>query len=356
MMFKTLTISKIVKETPDCVSLEFDLPQSIGERFAFKPGQYLTFKQVIDGEEVRRSYSICSSALNTKSISVAVKQVEGGKFSTFANQGLKVGDKLESMKPMGNFTFEADPEQSNSYLLIAAGSGITPILSILDSILESEPKSDVILLYGNKNIKHIIFKDIIEGLKNTYLSRLRVHYFFSRQQGAVDLFNGHIDADKISRLGKSLIDYSQIAKAYICGPEQMIHSTKAALEQEGMDGNRIKFELFTSSTPVGKRNRKQSSDIEKTIDLTIIHNGKNHQLKISEEDCILDVALDSGTDLPYACKGGVCATCKAKLDSGGVDMELSYGLEQEEIDQGYILTCQAFAKTKALVVNFDKAL
>lgn len=355
-MFHSLSISNIIKETPDCVSIELSLPKDIQDNFKFKPGQYLTFKQVIEGEEVRRSYSICSSCTEYDKIRVAVKQVENGKFSTYANQTLQVGDVLDSMKPMGNFIFEANSTSSNTYLLIAAGSGITPVLSILDSILHSEPNSNVILLYGNKNIKHVIFKEAIEGLKNQYLSRFTVHYFLSRQSGAVDLFNGHINADKIARLGKSLIDYSQIAKAYICGPEEMIHSVKAALIEEGLTEAQVKFELFTSSVPAGVIKKKSGVSADKNIDLTVVHNGKNHQLKISEEDCILDVALESGTDLPFACKGGVCATCKAKLDSGTVDMNLSYGLEQEEIDEGYILTCQAFPTSKELIVNFDKAL
>ncbi len=352
-MFHSLEITEIQKETAESVSITFDIPNELVESFVFVPGQYLTLKADIDGEEVRRSYSICSKRTIRNKLTIGVKQVENGKFSTYANKVLEVGQTLESMAPMGKFRFLASPEKSASYLLIAAGSGITPILSILQSILEEEPESKVTLIYGNRSIKSIMFKEQLEDLKNRFMSRFTLYHVLSRQLGDVALFNGRIDSDKLHAFNATLIDVQMLNNVYICGPEQMINSVQEGLTTLGVAKDKIHFELFGTQT---QKKAKSTVDSEKDIELQIIHGGKKHLLMVSKDDCVLDVALESGTDLPFACKGGVCATCKAKLDSGSVSMELTYGLEQEEVDDGYILTCQAFPTSKNLVVNFDKAL
>lgn len=356
-MFNTLRISDIQKETPDCVSIKLDIPDELKDDFKFKAGQYLTFRKDINGEDVRRSYSICSDSDDKSSISVAVKQVDGGRFSTFANERLHIGDTLDAMKPMGKFVHEPQADKQSVYLLVAAGSGITPMVSIMHSILKHEPKSKIILLYGNKNIKHIIFKEQIEGLKNIYMDRLETYYFLSRQEGSVPLFNGHISKEKIDLLSKSVVDFEGVNDVYICGPEQMIFDVKDAVIALGVDASNVHFELFSSgSTTAAAKPKLKVLDKDKTIELTIIHQSKVHKYKMSPDENVLDAALSAGTDLPFACKGGVCATCKAKLDDGDVDMALTYGLEQDEIENGYILTCQALPKGECLTVNFDKAL
>lgn len=356
--FHNLTIRNIERLTDSCVAVDLQIPESLRSKFAFIPGQYLTFKVMHKGEEVRRSYSICSTT-DEDSICVAIKRVDAGKFSTLANESFKVGDTLEVMEPMGNFISKNKATEKN-YLCIAAGSGITPIMSIMQQVLLHEPNSTITLLYGNQSRTSIIFKDKIEGLKNTYMDRISVHHIFSREVADTDLFNGRITKEKLAAFGKTLLNYDTISEVFICGPEQMILSAKDFFhENTKIDHGHIHFELFTSpdqpkvetkswKEKLAKIDRKQLSQVTVHLD------GVDFEMDLKYGGpSILDAALKKGADLPYACKGGVCATCKAKLVEGEVDMEVNYALEEDELAENYILTCQSHPRTPVVVVDFD---
>jgi len=351
--FYPLTVSSVVKETEDCVSVSFDVPDSQAELFTFEPGQYLTIKKEINGEEIRRSYSICT-APHENNLKVAVKKVEGGRFSTFANELLKEGDTLECMPPDGRFVLPGSFEKGK-YVFYAAGSGITPVIAIIKHLLNDSSENEVILFYGNRRSDNVIFKEELEDLKDEHLQKFSLHYIMSKEFLSAPAFCGRIDAEKCSLFGKLFYDVKAINNFFICGPEEMIMTVKDCLEKDGTDPAAIKFELFT--TPGAKENKavKESSNKEKILcDITIQMDGNEFDFELySDSDSILDAALHGGADLPFACKGGVCCTCKAKLESGEVEMEVNYGLEQEEIDAGYILTCQSHPTTKKVKVNFD---
>ncbi|MEO0898724.1 MAG: 1,2-phenylacetyl-CoA epoxidase subunit PaaE [Bacteroidota bacterium] len=355
--FYSLIVKDIRKETSDCVSVAFDVPEELKDTFSFTQGQYLTLRTHINGEEVRRSYSICNSPLDQE-LRVAVKQVPEGLFSTFANKELEVGDRLEAMPPMGKFFTPLHPENRKNYIAFAAGSGITPIMSIMKSILLEETNSSFTLFYGNKYASSVIFKEQIEGLKNTFLDRLRVFHFFSREQSDIPLFQGRIDGEKCGHIFDKLVDLHEVDDVFLCGPEEMIFAAKKELEDRGMDHKKIHFELFT--TAAGKKRVKRTpTDQSKQDDCEVfIKDGGNSfgfNLPFDTEN-ILDAALSRGADLPYACKGGVCCTCKAKIIEGEVEMEVNYALEPEEVEAGFVLTCQAFPKTAKVIVDYDEAL
>lgn len=353
--FQKLTVADIRKETADCVSIAFTVPANLKETFRFKQGQYITLRTIIHGKDVRRSYSICSSPLDNE-LRVAVKKVDGGLFSVYANERLQKGDVLDVMPPIGKFFTELDPHQSKNYVGFAAGSGITPLLSIIKTTLRTEPKSEFTLVYGNRNRHSIIFKEELEGLKNLYMNRFRVIYVLSREKTDAAIHFGRIDAEKCSALSEKTIDITNTDAFFLCGPENMIFSVKDQLEQSGVDKKKIHFELFTtpgSSQPSVVR-RESSVKQEVKSKITIKLDGISFDFDLGfEGDAILDAALKNGADLPYACKGGVCCTCRAKLVEGEVDMDVNYGLEPEEIEQGFILTCQSHPRTEKVVVDFD---
>lgn len=354
--FHTLTIADVNEETQDCCSIAFEVPVDLKQQYQFIQGQYLTLKADINGEEVRRSYSICSSP-NGDELRVAIKQVPNGKFSTYANQQLKKGDPLEVMTPTGKFYTELQVGNEKHYLGVAAGSGITPILSILKAVLETEPNSRFTLLYGNKNTGSIIFKEEIEALKNVYMSRLTVHYFLSREMLDAPLMNGRIDRDKCQEIFTRLLDVSDLDECFSCGPESMIFAVRDSLLAQGFDQGKIHFELFTS--PLGKLGQERQRETKeedkgKVTDVTIRLDGKAFQFDLPfDSDNLLDAALKQGADLPFACKGGVCCTCRARLIEGSVEMEVNYALEADEVEAGFILTCQSFPTTEKVVVDFD---
>lgn len=355
--FHTLTIADVNEETSDCCSIAFEVPAHLKKDYQFIQGQYLTLKADINGEDVRRSYSICSSP-NGEELRVAIKQVPQGKFSTYANQQLKKGDQLEVMTPTGKFYTELDVTHEKHYVGVASGSGITPILSILKAVLETEPNSHFTLLYGNKNTSSIIFKEEIEALKNVYMSRLTVHYFLSREILDVPLMNGRIDQEKCSEIFTRLLDVNDIHECFSCGPEPMIFAVRDSLLEQGFDPKHIHFELFTS--PLGKLGAERKPDIEekdrgKVSEITVNLDGKSFKFDLPlGGNNLLDAALAQGADLPYACKGGVCCTCRAKILEGEVDMLVNYALEPEEVEAGFVLTCQAYPKSEKVVVDFDQ--
>lgn len=352
--FNTLKIKDIRRETNDCVSVAFEVPTELAEQYNFIPGQYLTFKIALEGEEIRRSYSICSSPLDGE-LRVAVKKVDGGQFSTLANEIFKIGDALDVMTPMGNFHAELNPENVKHYVAFAAGSGITPILSILKTVLKTEPKSQFTLFYGNRATDSIIFREAIEGLKNEYIGRLSVHYILSRETMGSDLFTGRISAEKCRVFFDKLMDVSEIDEFFICGPWEMNEEIRDLLLEYGVERKKIHVELFTTGIP--KNGQQTVERIAKTgfdaqVQITLDNNTFEFTLP-SAGKSILDGALQAGADLPYACKGGVCSTCRAKLKEGQVEMDHNYALEPEEVAAGYILTCQSHPISQRVAVDFD---
>ena len=352
--FHLLRIKDIRKETPECVSVVFDIPAELAGQFRFKQGQSLTMRTRINNEEIRRTYSICSSPLDNE-VRVAIKKVDGGLFSSFANDKLKTGDLLEVMEPVGKFYTELDKRNRKNYLAIAAGSGITPVLSLIKTTLATEPLSRFTLLYGNKTRSSIIFFEELEAIKNKYLDRFNLINTLSRERTDATVNYGRIDIEKLLELSK-LIDYPNMDEVFICGPEQMIFSAKEFLEQKGIDRKKIHFELFT--TPGAEKAISKSvqpgGHATNKSRITVKLDGRAFDFELGfDEEAILDAALKQGADLPYACKGGVCCTCKARLIEGEVAMDVHWGLEDEEIQQGYILTCQSHPKTNKVVVDFD---
>lgn len=351
--FHTLQIENIHLETEDTISVSFKIPQELKTDYQFKAGQYLTLKAIINGEDVRRSYSICKSPVENE-LRVAIKKVENGLFSNWAFDNLKVNMDLEVMTPTGHFTFEPNPTNSNSYLLIAAGSGITPVIAIAKSILLNEPNSFVNLIYGNKGFSSIIFREEIEGLKNKFLDKFRVIHVLSRESLGNQLQKGRIDKDKITKIHKALLANENLSAVYICGPESMILSSKEALTECNVSEKNIHFELFGVS-PVKKQESIKENDADNVKSkVTIILDGDHIDLDLdSHGKNILDAGFEAGADLPFACKGGVCCTCKAKILEGTATMDINYALEKDEIEAGYILTCQAHPTSEKLVVSFD---
>jgi ring-1,2-phenylacetyl-CoA epoxidase subunit PaaE len=356
--FHQLSIREVRRETPECVSVSFDVPADLQEAYTWQAGQYLTLNAEINGEQVRRSYSICTAPFEND-LRVAVKLVPAGKFSTFANETLKTGDQLEVMTPTGNFTSPAIEDKSRRYVAFAAGSGITPILSLIKSILHDEPHSVVTLFYGNRTVESIIFREALDALKNTYIGRLSVHHLLSRESLGHELFNGRIDEARTARFCGSLFDPATVDLFLLCGPEQMIHAVKSVLEDNGVPDQRIRYELFTTPSSAQREVVKTESathdfDPERESQVTIRLDGNSFQVQIPfGGQSILDAALASGADLPFACKGGVCCTCRAKLLEGEADMDVNYALEPEEVENGFILTCQSHPRSDALVVDFD---
>ncbi|MEM9848899.1 MAG: 2Fe-2S iron-sulfur cluster-binding protein [Bacteroidota bacterium] len=353
--FYPLRVKSIEKTTADCAVIEFDVKADWRSDFAFKQGQYLTLKANIGSEEVRRSYSLCTSPLDGE-WKVAVKKIDGGRFSTFANEQLQVGDTLEVLPPTGRFFVESQRTAAKNYTTFAAGSGITPILSIIKTHLQLEPESTFKLFYINQTVASIILREELEALKNQFLSRFEIFHFLTRQERSVSLFNGRIDRAKLDILFKTLIDETESDDFFICGPNEMIFLIQDYLLEKGFDKRQIHFELFNTGTIPAKKTKKRKPKIDSSLlsEINIHEGGKTFKFSIPiGSDNILDAALRNKADLPYACKGGVCCTCRAKLVSGKVDMELTYGLEEEEIAQGYVLTCQAIPLTEKVVVDFE---
>ena len=351
--FHSLKVKSIRKETEDCVSIVLDIPDQVSPAFLFTHGQSLTLRCNIDGQEVRRTYSICAAPFE-KELRVAIKKVAGGLFSTHANERLQVGDVLEVMEPVGKFNTALHATNKKNYLAIAAGSGITPILSIIKTTLQREPSSSFTLVYGNKTSRSIIFFEELEGIKNKYLHRFQLLHVLSREKMDADINHGKINEGKLKDL-QALIDYANMDEIFICGPEEMIFSSKDFLERNGIDGKKIHFELF-GSKGIRKTTMTQSTESGSAnkSSVTIKLDGRSFEFALGyNESNILDAALKQGADLPFACKGGVCCTCKAKLLEGAVKMDVHWGLEQEEIEQGYILTCQSHPTTDQLLIDFD---
>jgi len=357
LKFYPLKVKDVRPETADCVSVSLEVPAELAENFKFAPGQYLTFRRHFDNAEVRRSYSICSTPKDGE-LRVAIKRVEQGKFSTFAHGELKAGDVLDVMPPMGSFTAKKTETKHKEYLAFAAGSGITPIMSIMKTVLEEEPDSSFTLVYGNRSKNSIIFREAIEALKNKYMLRLRVYHVLSREYMDIPLFSGRIDAEKCGEFCKTLIDVTTTDEAFICGPEDMILSVRQKLIDLGMPSGHVHIELFTSPDQPKAAHEKWASSHKNTngpaSKVSITLDGTTFDMEVPfNGESILDAALKAGADLPYACKGGVCCTCRALVTEGEVEMEVNYALEHDEVEKGYVLTCQSHPRTERVVIDFD---
>lgn len=348
--FHSLTIKSVDKETKDTVSISFEIPSNLTESFKFEAGQYLTLKALINGEDVRRAYSI-SSAPHENEWKVAVKKVENGKFSTYA-QNLVAGDKIEVMAPQGNFTIKSDLEKN--YVLFAAGSGITPMISIAKYILKQN-NSNVSLFYGNKTVLDTVYKNELDALASNN-DNFNLHYILSREETGNSILDGRIDAAKIESLYNEFIDGATVNDVYSCGPEEMINSIKSFFSAKGLNDSQIHFELFTAPTlPDSDEDSTPLVIGDVTSQVTVIMDDEEFEFELhSKGKNILQAAQDNDADVPFSCKGGVCCTCRAKVMEGKAVMDLNYALDPEEVEEGFILTCQAHPVTEKVVVSFDE--
>lgn len=355
--FHTLNVKDVRKETADAVSILFDIPPELKEQYAFKPGQYLTLRAMVDGEEARRSYSICSG-LDDNEVRVAVKRVDGGVFSTFANEHLRPGMTLDVMKPEGRFVAEPVSEQERNYVAIAAGSGITPVLSIIKSTLAREPQSSFTLFYGNRDSASVLFREELEDLKDTYLGRFTLIHILSREGQDIDLLHGRLDGARLKRfIELKLLDLPQTDAFFLCGPGDMIETARLLLEEQGVGHEKIRYELFTPAgeTAVKPRSEKAQRVAEEGVEVSVILDGAQRSFTMQEQDTsVIDAAHRQGLELPFSCKGGMCCTCRAKVVKGEVEMANNYSLEPWEVEAGFVLTCQSRSLTKEVLIDFDE--
>jgi ring-1,2-phenylacetyl-CoA epoxidase subunit PaaE len=350
--FFPLLVTDIHHTIRDAVVLTL-VPENPAQ-FAFIQGQYLTFKQDFDGVELRRNYSICAG-LDDKKIQVGVKRVDGGAFSTFANTVLKVGDTLHAMPPMGKFYTEIESNKAKTYLGFAGGSGVTPVLSILKTVLTREPDSTFTLIYANRAVGTIMFREELEALKNVYMQRLTIIHVLETGQD-IDLFSGRVDQEKCAALFQTWVDIKAVVTAYICGPEPMMLGIVEALKFHGLDDSQIKFELFGAGQQgrLAKQAISERAEGSKGTDATVTFEGADYTFKMPKNQSVLEAALANNLDAPFACKAGVCSTCIAKVTEGEYEMLSNHALEDYEVEAGYVLTCQCYALSDTLSVNYDQ--
>ena len=361
--FHELTVSRISPEAAGAVAVTLAIPPALRETFAFEPGQFLTLRADINGESVRRSYSICcprSRLSAAHEVEVGIRPMDGGVFSNWAATRLKAGDTIEVMPPDGRFGVRRP--RALHRVGFAAGSGITPILSIMATTLEEQPESKFTLVYGNRRMASVMFNETLQDLKDRYPSRLTLIHVLSRQAQEVDLLQGRIDGDKVRAVIAALLPVGSMDEVFICGPEAMIEDTEAALLAAGVPQRQIHTERFTSPTlealaPAERRAAVAAGQQKAeggTVALTVMLDGKPNELRMGRDDHVLDAALAAGLDLPYSCKAGVCCTCRAKVIEGEVRMDKNFTLEPWEMDKGFVLTCQARPLTDRLVVSYDE--
>ena len=359
MEFNRLKVENITPETDAGRVISFAVPESLADEYKFKAGQYLTLQANIDGEPVRRSYSICS-AVGDDLLQVGIKRVEGGVFSNYAHQHIKAGDELEVMPPQGEFFTPLDPAQEKNYLFIAAGSGITPVLSLIKTTLEVEPDSRVTLIYGNQSTATMMFMNELSFVKNKYLSRFQWINIYSRQPQQAEVLNGRIDNKKGAELSQTLINLDSFDEFFLCGPEAMISGVSRGLTDFGIKDEHIHYELFASSAEdaraiIEKHHARAKKFKGKTSRIELIKGGREYQFDLSADgENLLDAGISQGADLPFSCKAGICATCKCKLVSGEVEMDIDHGLQESEVEAGYILGCQAHPISDTVRVDFDQ--
>lgn len=359
--FQDLAVKRVTPEAAGAVAITFEIPEPERASFNFEPGQFLTLRASINGQDVRRNYSISSprSRLHNKGeLEIGIRPVEGGLFSNWAATSVKPGDRIAVMPPDGRFVVKK--KRAIHRVGFAAGSGITPILSIAATTLEEQPDSKFTLVYGNRRMSSVMFNETLQDLKDRYRDRLTMIHVLSRQAQEVDLLQGRIDSQKVNDLLNTLLPVGSLDEVFICGPDEMISETEAALKQAGLAEERIRTERFTVNLPVGanpvgtQTAAAEKAEASKDISMTLILDGMEHEIPLSKQDKVLDAALLAGLDLPYSCKAGVCCTCRAKVLEGSTTMEKNFTLEEDEVRQGFVLTCQASVTSPHLVISFDE--
>jgi ring-1,2-phenylacetyl-CoA epoxidase subunit PaaE len=350
--FHTLTISDVRRETADAVSLAFAVPDRLRSAYGFAPGQYLTLRATIDGGDVRRSYSICSG-LDDGDLRVAIKRLAGGAFSNWAIEYPHIGDTLSVMTPDGRFGVPIDAGATRTMVAFAAGSGITPVMAILRTVLRREA-GRFFLFYGNRSTADIIFREQLEDLKDRYLARLSVFHVLSREQQDIAMLNGHLDADKVAVLMRSIVPVEHVDHAFICGPQPMIEGLEKTLADLGMARERVHVERFTPGVGGRPRPMVVAPAARPRAIATVISEGARFEFPVAEGEAIIDAAIRAGRSLPYSCKGGMCCTCRAKLVDGRVEMAVNYSLEPWETEAGYVLTCQSRPVTERVLIDYDQ--
>ncbi|MFA7413357.1 MAG: 1,2-phenylacetyl-CoA epoxidase subunit PaaE [Rhizobium sp.] len=355
--FHPLTVTDIRHETRDAVVVTLKPREEDLSAFDFTQGQYLTFRRDFDGEELRRSYSICAGK-DEGVLRVGIKRVDGGAFSNWANANLAPGDVIEAMPPMGRFYMDIDPTTEKHYLGFAGGSGITPVLSIIKTVLAREPKSRFTLVYANRQINSIMFREELEDLKNTYLGRFSVLHILESEAQEIDLFTGRLDENKLAALFRTWIDPKSVDAAFICGPEPMMLTIVASLKEHGLKDEQIKFELFASGQPGRAKTPVASVSAEEAaavVETTITLDGTTRTFNMPKHGVsILEAAIAQSMDAPFSCKAGVCSTCRAKVLEGEVEMDTNHALEDYEVEAGYVLTCQCHPLTEKVVLSYDE--
>jgi len=344
--FHSLSISEVKKETKNSVSITFEVPETLKEIFLFKAGQYITIKHTLEGSEVRRAYSLCSSP-SSKVLKVGVKKVKKGCFSVYANEQLKVGDVLEVMPPEGNFVFEPNDSLQKKYAAFVAGSGITPVLSIIKDVLEREANSTFVLVYGNKRLDETMFYTELERLKTEYPERFNVEYIFSQNQEK-NALRGRIDRSVVNYLLKNKYGETSFDTFYLCGPEEMINETSETLQSRGVDKENILFELFSSS-----QTGTLSENHDGNTTVTIVLDDEAETFFMSQKQSVLEAAMEKGLDPPFSCQGGICSSCIARVVKGKVEMRNNQILTDSELEEGLVLTCQSYPTTPTLEIDYD---
>ena len=353
--FHNLTIAEIVPETAEAVSIRFDVPEALRQTFRFRPGQHLTLRADIEGEEVRRNYSLCVAPQEGE-VKVTVKRIAGGLFSNWANDRLAPGMALDVMAPHGSFTWDFQPRAANHYVGFAGGSGITPVMSLLKTALATEPDSRFTVFYGNRDSQSVIFLEALAALKNRYMDRLEIHHFLADEAGDIDLFNGMLDRAKCDEILEALVDPSEVAAFFICGPGPMMDAAEQALAARGVPRDHVHVERFTADRPPAAVAAQMEALQREAQGLTMLVTLDGRKRRVAFDAAagnILDSARAAGLPAPFACKGGVGATCRARVGSGEVEMAARYGLTDEEIATGYVLTCQSVPKGSEVELDYD---
>jgi ring-1,2-phenylacetyl-CoA epoxidase subunit PaaE len=354
--YHPLTVSRLLQETHDSVRIGLDVPKSLKNDYEFLPGQHLPIEVSLGGKKLRRTYSICS-APGQSPIEIGIRLQPGGQFSGYAGAELKVGDQLQVMPPFGRFHANIDPTKDKSYLAFAAGSGITPIISILRATLEGEPDSRIVLFYGNRTQQSTMFIDDLYALKNRFPERLQLNFLFSREEQEFEIMSGRLDAKKVGELCNHFCDGLDPTEAFICGPDTMIADVTDALLSLGFDEAAIHAERFgairkSKSTPASAQTQASSG---KSAKISVIMDGHRKSFEMpAEGESIVNAAAHKGIDLPYSCKSGVCATCRTHIREGKVRMDTNFGLEPWEVEQGFVLACQSHPLTDTVVLDYDK--